>query len=76
MPERCYVAPQCPTQLDQRNNREVMLASFDPPHITAIKCRDMRKLFLRHAERPPSFADTLAKYVEMRITHSANSRTR
>lgn len=76
MPERCYVAPQCPAQLDQRNDREVVLAPFDPPHITAIKSRDMRKFFLRHAERPPSFTDALAKDVEMRITHSVNSRRR
>ncbi|EPR17768.1 hypothetical protein M527_15660 [Sphingobium indicum IP26] len=76
LPERRYVAPQCPAQLDQRNDREVVLAPFDPPHITAIKCRDMRKLLLRHAKRPPPFADTLAKDVEMRITHAVNSRMR
>lgn len=76
LPERRYVAPQCPAQLYQRNDGEVVLATFDPPHITAIKSRDMRKLFLRHAESPPSFADTLAKDVEMRIAHSVNSRMR
>lgn len=76
VPQRCHVAPQCPAKLDQRDDREVVLAPLDPPHITAIKCCGMCKLFLRHAELPPSFADTLTKDVDMWITHSVNSRMR
>lgn len=65
--QRRHIASQRPTQLHQRDESQVVFASFDPPDVTAIEPRFVRQPFLRQAKVLAPLAYALAKDVEIRV---------